>query len=622
MLDRSALLLRLAREWEERGAYAAAIKCLMPVCDDAGELPTVTAAARLHLARLLLAHFDNVGHAKSALLAAEQDLRQMQGNHLLKCEVCDALVLANQRLGAVQAEADALQAGLKACRAGATSKDKEALVRWQAYFQFKLVEHALTHRGQEAAAEALEQLGAGGDAAAQHPTGKPASPSHRTGPQLSALEQALALFCRATLHLAAGEPGAASDVIGQVNPLIPLASAGSDVLKKQLTAHYSVLYIAMAAAAGRINELSQDPSGNIQLLMSLHQLLGEVAGQPWGYAWLPPPAIAALGSLLHASLLRSLGKGALAATHLLAAQEAVEQQLTALRINMEASEADLGMQAIWQGRIYCHLRVLVAEQQVLQALGASRFAQAAEQLAALTALLDRFPSLLHDCVPATQMLLGHYAHSLGHYAEACTYFKAVLASDAAPLHDTALLAAALAELQADAGPAGLRTATDLLEQRGLTELPHVLSLPVHDRTAALVCNALRAQRTGDDSNARIQLTKALKAAHAHLGNTQMVAQVLNLLAPMQAGKGDRSGAEQMLTSSTTLAKSAGDLPTLLTASRALLRIFSGGPGEEERASKQHAYVERKAGELAAAVAAAQSAPCHAALLTWRPAVKA
>lgn len=52
------------------------------------------------------------------------------------------------------------------------------------------------------------------------------------------------------------------------------------------------------------------------------------------------------------------------------------------------------------------------------------------------------------------------------------------------------------------------------------------SLPwPHCRTAALVCNALRAQRTGDDSNARIQLTKALKAAHAHLGNTQMVAQV-------------------------------------------------------------------------------------------------
>lgn len=53
-------------------------------------------------------------------------------------------------------------------------------------------------------------------------------------------------------------------------------------------------------------------------------------------------------------------------------------------------------------------------------------------------------------------------------------------------------------LQADAGPGGLRAATELLEQRGLTELPHVLSLPVHDRwgawgrwdTGAVGCMAL------------------------------------------------------------------------------------------------------------------------------------
>ena len=65
-------------------------------------------------------------------------------------------------------------------------------------------------------------------------------------------------------------------------------------------------------------------------------------------------------------------------------------------------------------------------------------------------------------------------------------------------------------------------------------------------------------------------------------------------------------------------QAAGDLPTLLTASRALLRLFAAGPGEEERAGKQREYVERKAGELAAATAAAEAAPCHAALLAWQP----
>ena len=149
---------------------------------------------------------------------------------------------------------------------------------------------------------------------------------------------------------------------------------------------------------------------------------------------------------------------------------------------------------------------------------------------------------------------GHYAHSLQLYPAASSHFRAALASDATLLHDPAALAAALAELHSDAGPAGMRAAAELLEDRQLTDQEHVLSLPVHDRAEALICNALRAQRGGDADKARLQLTKALKAAHAHLGNTQLVAQILNVLAPIQALKGDHAGAEQMLSSSTTLAK--------------------------------------------------------------------
>lgn len=45
------------------------------------------------------------------------------------------------------------------------------------------------------------------------------------------------------------------------------------------------------------------------------------------------------------------------------------------------------------------------------------------------------------------------------------------------------------------------------------------------RTAALLVNGLVAQRTSDTAHASVLLTKALKTAHAHLGDTQMVAQV-------------------------------------------------------------------------------------------------
>ena len=105
----------------------------------------------------------------------------------------------------------------------------------------------------------------------------------------------------------------------------------------------------------------------------------------------------------------------------------------------------------------------------------------------------------------------------------------MLQSDAAHLHNSAAVAAALAELQRGTDPASQHRAVELLQQRGLTELPHALSLPVHDRAAALVISALLALRTGNEGNARLMLTKALKLAHAHLGNTQMVAQVLHRL---------------------------------------------------------------------------------------------
>ncbi|EFN51525.1 expressed protein [Chlorella variabilis] len=520
MLEQSRLLFILANQFASQQAYRQAVHCLTAICSQRSELPSVLALARLQLASLLLDRFDNFQEAKALLLIAEQDLRQ--GHHLLRSEVWDALARCNQKLGAVAAEHKALSLGLKACQQGATSKDEDALAHWRTYFYFKLAEHSMMHEGQDAATDQLHLLDNQG---------------------LTHAERVLHLLCRATLHLCACEPTAAAAIVEELSPLIEKAGQGNSLLHKQLRCHYSVLYIAMVVAAGRVNDLKQ-------------------------------------------------------------AHEVVEQQLAQCGIDMEARETQLGVQAIWEGRIFCHLRLLVVEQQVLAALVASRFAQAGELLAELIALLDRFPR--------------HYAHSVQQHAAASAHFQAVLQSDAKHLHDAAAVAAALAELHGSEGPTGLHRAVELLQQRGLTELTHTLSLTVHDRTAALVVNALVAQRSGDDSNARVLLTKALKTAHAHLGSTQMVAQVLNCLAPIQATKGDRAGAEQMLGSATTLGKAQGDLPTLVCSSRALLRIFSVSPDNAQRSSKQREYTERKAGDLHAAVARAAAAPSHATLLAWAP----
>jgi hypothetical protein len=95
-------------------------------------------------------------------------------------------------------------------------------------------------------------------------------------------------------------------------------------------------------------------------------------------------------------------------------------------------------------------------------------------------------------------------------------------------------------------------------------------------------------------------------------------QVLNVLAPIQAGKGDVAGAEQMLGSATTLAKAHGDLPTLVCSCTALLRIFSASPADAQRSAKQRDYLQRKAADLTAAVAAAVATPAHEQLLAWTP----
>lgn len=71
------------------------------------------------------------------------------------------------------------------------------------------------------------------------------------------------------------------------------------------------------------------------MLVALHKLLAEMQGADWSYAWLPTAAVGAVGNLLHASLLRSLGKSAPAAAYLAAAHEVVEQQLAQCGIDME-----------------------------------------------------------------------------------------------------------------------------------------------------------------------------------------------------------------------------------------------------------------------------------------------
>ena len=243
---------------------------------------------------------------------------------------------------------------------------RDALARWAAYLHFRLAEYALTHEGPEAAGEALARMEPQAAEAAAAPAkgkgrGSAAAAAAAAGVQLSGVERVLHLLARATLHLCAGQHSEAGAAIEAANPLIEPAAGGDARLYAQLHAHYSLLLVCMVVLAGRVNDLQQggwggrmgggwawvcagvvsaplggrmpvqavwwqlacanplpnilcprcscpshpaDPSGNIHSLVKLRKLLADAGSEPWAYAWLPPPALAAIGNLLHASLLR------------------------------------------------------------------------------------------------------------------------------------------------------------------------------------------------------------------------------------------------------------------------------------------------------------------------------
>ena len=129
---------------------------------------------------------------------------------------------------------------------------------------------------------------------------------------------------------------------------------------------------------------------------------------------------------------------------------------------MQEDESSLQPRAIWDGRVYAHLCLLLLEQQIAISLVSAEFRRAAQQLTTLTRVLERFPTILRDFVPSAHMLLGacttqhtcarvaaaplslpiptrapcatpragQYAHDLHEHAPASTHFGRVLSSEA------------------------------------------------------------------------------------------------------------------------------------------------------------------------------------------------
>jgi hypothetical protein len=411
--------------------------------------------------------------------------------------------------------------------------------------------------------------------------------------------------------------------------------------------------------ASNTNTLNNDG-----IMQMIHDSVAEVAGSEWMYLWTPTRAVVAAVHLIHAGLYRTIGKPARALVQLGCAQEVVDEGLRNAfgarggvdrkgnpppPSSSSSSEADTPGSALEAGKCYILLKFLVMQERAFVALLMTDLVTAGACVTELIDLIQMYPTVLQGMRPSVHFLLGMYAQSTGEKKAAVKYFKMTVRTmlaggsggggdggdeegdddgehqggevqggkgDAQNLGRLAALCAAMTELEMDDsndGGAGGR-ALEIMTSAGISVASEdLLDRPAIEKGLTLLVHGLVLQYKGDDIGTRMYLSKALKQAHNILGNTQLVGQVLNVLAPIQVRKRDIPGAFQMFESSLTLMKGAGDLPSMLTSLRGIGEMYKS-EGNEKLCEKNEEYKELKEKEAMARLEEAMRAPVHKELL--------
>jgi tetratricopeptide (TPR) repeat protein len=570
-MDAFQTLLKLSRDLQVQGCFVQAAKCLDAACKSSTALPANRAMACLDYSELLMDHFENLDLAKTLLLQAERELRAVRAHYGLKLEVFHLLIVCHRLSGD-------LDQALEACRAGlAAAQDPQAkgLMRWKVYFLLRMIECGFEKdKDAEAALTALST-----------------AESQAT---FTPIETAVVALSRAALNLHCGRMDAADQQLTAcATTLESIVGEEGDEgeVTSRLRGSYFLLYAATAMAVGRSLQLQQE--NDYPVFIQLQQALSSAGLE--GNGWLPGPAAAALGYMMHGAVLRAGAKGSAAAVQLGQAEELVDQALSHLRLDLKKSENDVVPSVLVNGTVYLRLKVALSEQRALAALLSTDLASAARHSAEVVHLIQRFPSVLKDQASSACMLLAHYMHTLGEYDLALSLFDAVLHSSTKSLYKLAALSAAITELEKNSGDEGLAAAATWLEGQYLVP-PLLQGLPSHEKAASQLVNGMVLKRKGDLTGSRLLLTKALKQAHGLIGCTQLVGQILNVLAPVQQERQDLSGAQQMFESATTLLKSVGDLPSLVTALNGMHALHDQ-EGNSTLVGKSQQYLARKATDL-------------------------
>lgn len=309
----------------------------------------------------------------------------------MKCEVFHHLARCHRLGGDLDQAIESCRSGLKLCAQAANSKDPAA-PQWRTYFLFRLAECQLdSAAGATAALETLDEL-------------------ESEEERLKMGERALLALSRAVIHLHTGSIDSADKQLTACATELERAlgeegAGGGDIASdvvQRMRGHYFLMYAITAQAVGRSAQLQQGKE--YPVFVQLQEALSGASAEE--STWLPAPAAAALGHMLHSAVLRAAGRPAEAAMQMGQAEELVESSLAATRLSWNASEDDLASGLLEPAAVYLHLRCMAGEHRMLAALLSADFSSAARHAAQLGAALQRFPRALKARGPSIAMLLG------------------------------------------------------------------------------------------------------------------------------------------------------------------------------------------------------------------------
>ena len=221
----------------------------------------------------------------------------------------------------------------------------------------------------------------------------------------------------------------------------------------------------------------------------------------------------------------------------------------------------------------------------------------------------RFPRLLAAQRPWVLHLQGVYAHSVSDFGAAAARFAEAEQLCASAPHEASLRSLCCAQralsLLCGGAPGCAGAAADALSAASAAPLVPCFAA----QAATMFSSALFAIRRESPTEAKALLSRCLKAGHAELNNHELVGSALTALGAVVLQQGDCVQAKDMLMSSFTLGKAAGDLQAQ-AVSLSLLAGVHGQSGSVREAKEMETYSARKLGQRRKALEAALETDSH------------